>query len=31
VVVTGGRTIRVGADIEVGALLRIVEALEAGR
>ena len=31
VVLAGGRTIRVGADVEVGALLRIVEALEAGR
>jgi transposase len=31
VVLVGGRTIRVGADVEVGALLRIVEALEAGR
>jgi transposase len=31
VVLAGGRTIRVGADVEVGALLRIVEALEAPR
>ena len=31
VVPAGGRTIRVGADVEVGALLRIVEALEAPR
>jgi transposase len=31
VVLVGGRTIRVGADVDTGALLRIVEALEAGR
>jgi transposase len=31
VVLAGGRTVRVGADVEVGALMRIVEALEAGR
>jgi transposase len=31
VVLVGGRTIRVGADVDMGALLRIVEALEAGR
>jgi len=31
VVLAGGRTLRVGADVEVAALLRIVEALESHR
>jgi transposase len=31
VVLVGGRTIRVGADVDTGALLRLVDALEAGR
>lgn len=31
IVLAGGRTIRVGSDVEVGALVRIVEALEARR
>jgi hypothetical protein len=31
VVLAGGRTIRVGVDVDTGALLRIVEALEAHR
>jgi transposase len=31
IVLAGGRTIRVGTDVEVGALVRIVEALEAHR
>jgi transposase len=31
IVLTGGRTVRVGSDVDVGALMRIVEALETGR
>jgi transposase len=31
VVLAGGRTLRVGADVDTAALVRIVEALEAGR
>ena len=31
VVLAGGRTIRVGVDVDTGALLRLIEALEAGR
>lgn len=31
IVLIGGRTVRVGADVEVGALLRLIEALEAPR
>lgn len=31
IVIAGGRTVRVGTDIDTAALLRIVEALEAGR
>jgi hypothetical protein len=31
VVLVGGRTLRVGADVDTAALVRIVEALEAQR
>jgi transposase len=31
IVIAGGRTIRVGADVDTAALVRIVAALEAGR
>jgi transposase len=31
IVLAGGRTVRVGADVDTGALVRIVEALEARR
>jgi hypothetical protein len=31
VVLAGGRTLRIGADVEVAMLVRIVEALEAHR
>ncbi len=31
VVLAGGRTLRIGADVDAGALVRIVEALEAHR
>ncbi len=31
IVITGGRTVRVGADVDTAALVRIVSALEAGR
>ena len=31
IVIAGGRTVRVGADVDTAALVRIVVALEAGR
>jgi len=31
IVLDGGRTVRVGSDVDTGALVRIVEALEARR
>ncbi|HYP62650.1 MAG TPA: hypothetical protein VEQ16_02110 [Acidocella sp.] len=31
IVIAGGRTVRVGADFDTAALVRIVAALEAGR
>jgi hypothetical protein len=31
VVLAGGRTLRVGADVDTAALVRVIEALETGR
>jgi hypothetical protein len=31
IVIAGGRTVRVGADVDTAALLRIITALETGR